>query len=134
MNKKIFQGFLIVSLILSSSNHIVAQQKISLYDSTQDCDLNKKDSIVERDGSTYIYEVEYPEIWYYPAKNKNVNKPAILVIPGGGYTFLSITNEGISIAKWLNELGIDAFMLKHRLPDNYNGPVSYTHLTLPTKA
>ena len=122
MNKKIFQGFLIVSLILSSSNHIVAQQKISLYDSTQDCDLNKKDSIVERDGSTYIYEVEYPEIWYYPTKNKNVKKPAVLVIPGGGYTFLSITNEGISIAKWLNELGIDAFMLKHRLPDNYNGP------------
>ena len=61
-------------------------------------------------------------MWYYPSENKEDNKPAIMVIPGGGYTFLSITNEGISIAKWLNGLGIDAFMLKHRLPNNYSGP------------
>ena len=54
--------------------------------------------------------------------NKDANKPAVLVIPGGGYAFLSITNEGISIAEWLNEIGIDAFMLKHRLPNNYDGP------------
>ena len=26
-----------------------------------------------------------------------------------------------TIAKWLNGLGIDAFMLKHRLPNNYSG-------------
>ena len=60
-------------------------------------------------------------MWYYPSENNEDNKPAVLVIPGGGYTFLSITNEGISIAKWLNGLGIDAFILKHRLPDNYSG-------------
>ena len=51
-----------------------------------------------------------------------MNKPAVIVIPGGAYRFLSITNEGISITNWLNELGIDAFMLKHRLPNNYDGP------------
>ena len=61
-------------------------------------------------------------MWYYPSENKGDNKPAAIVIPGGGYTFLSITNEGISIAKWLNSLGIDAFLLKHRLPNNYSGP------------
>lgn len=121
MNKDLFQGFIIVCLILLTSTNVISQQKISLYNSIQRCDLNKKDRIVERDGSTYIYEIEHPEIWYYAAKNKDVNKPAVIVIPGGGYTFLSITNEGISIAKWLNELGIDAFMLKHRLPNNYDG-------------
>ena len=121
MNKDIFQGFIIVCLILLTSSNVTSQQKIPLYNSIQRCDLNKKERIVERDGSTYIYEIEYPEIWYYAAKNKDVNKPAVIVIPGGGYTFLSITNEGISIAKWLNELGIDAFMLKHRLPNNYDG-------------
>jgi acetyl esterase/lipase len=122
MNNKIFQGFLIVCLVLSSSTQIIAQQKIPLYDSNLDCDINKKNRIDESDGSTYIYEVEYPEIWYYPAANKDANKPAVMVIPGGAYRFLSITNEGISIAKWLNELGVDAFMLKHRLPNNYDGP------------
>ena len=76
MNNKIFQGFLIVCFALSSSTQINAQQKIPLYTSNQDCDINKNDRIVESDGSTYIYEVEYPEIWYYPAKNKlddNIN-------------------------------------------------------------
>jgi acetyl esterase/lipase len=126
MNNKIFQVFLIVCFALSSSTQINAQQKIPLYTSNQDCDINKNDRIVESDGSTYIYEVEYPEIWYYPAKNKDLNKPAVMVIPGGAYRFLSITNEGISIAKWLNELGVDAFMLKHRLPNNYDGPCKQT--------
>ena len=126
MNNKIFQGFLIVCLVLSSSTQIIAQQKIPLYDSNLDCDINKKNRIDESDGSTYIYEVEYPEIWYYPAANKDANKPAVMVIPGGAYRFLSITNEGISIAKWLNELGVDAFMLKHRLPNNYDGPCKQT--------
>ena len=109
-------------LILFSTNLTFAQKKIPLYDSALECDIDKKDSIVEKDGSTYIYEIKTPEMWYYPSENKEDNKPAIMVIPGGGYTFLSITNEGISIAKWLNGLGIDAFMLKHRLPNNYSSP------------
>ena len=105
----------------STYNLIFAQQKIPLYTSPLDCDVEKKDSIVEKEGSTYIYEIKTPEMWYYPSENNDDNKPAVLVIPGGGYTFLSITNEGITIAKWLNGLGIDAFMLKHRLPNNYSG-------------
>ena len=109
-------------LTLFSTNLTFAQKKIPLYDSALECDIDKKDSIVEKDGSTYIYEIKTPEMWYYPSENKEDNKPAIMVIPGGGYTFLSITNEGISIAKWLNGLGIDAFMLKHRLPNNYSSP------------
>ena len=105
----------------STYNLIFAQQKIPLYTSPLDCDFEKKDSIVEKGGSTYIYEIKTPEMWYYPSENNDDNKPAVLVIPGGGYTFLSINNEGITIAKWLNGLGIDAFMLKHRLPNNYSG-------------
>ncbi len=105
----------------STYNLIFAQQKIPLYTSPLDCDVEKKDSIVEKGGSTYIYEIKTPEMWYYPSENNDDNKPAVLVIPGGGYTFLSINNEGITIAKWLNGLGIDAFMLKHRLPNNYSG-------------
>ena len=121
MIKKILKCIALLKILVIFSSHLNAQQKIRLYDKNQECDLNKKDRIVESNGSTYIYEVEDPELWYYPSANNIANKPAILVIPGGGYTYLSITNEGISIAEWLNELGIDAFMLKHRLPRNYNG-------------
>lgn len=43
---------------------------------------------------------------------------AMLVIPGGGYGFLSYDNEGTSQAAWLNARGITAFILLYRLPDD----------------
>lgn len=47
---------------------------------------------------------------------KNPNGTAVIVIPGGGYTKLVMGKEGADIARWLNSIGITAFVLKHRLP------------------
>lgn len=44
------------------------------------------------------------------------NGTAMLVLPGGGYSFLSYDNEGTSQAAWLNAQGITAFILLYRLP------------------
>ncbi|EQB12875.1 alpha/beta hydrolase [Sphingobium lactosutens] len=44
------------------------------------------------------------------------NGAAMLVMPGGGYGFLSYDNEGASQADWLNAIGITAFILLYRLP------------------
>lgn len=44
------------------------------------------------------------------------NGCAVVVIPGGGYTRLVFDKEGSDIARWLNTLGVSAFVLKHRLP------------------
>jgi len=44
------------------------------------------------------------------------NGSAVLVVPGGGYAFLSYDNEGTSQAAWLNARGITAFILMYRLP------------------
>ncbi|MDN4632363.1 alpha/beta hydrolase [Sphingomonas sp. PsM26] len=44
------------------------------------------------------------------------NGAAVLVIPGGGYGFLSYDNEGLEQAAWLNARGITAFILQYRLP------------------
>lgn len=41
---------------------------------------------------------------------------AILTIPGGGYGFVSIENEGIDVASVLNPKGITVFALAYRLP------------------
>lgn len=43
------------------------------------------------------------------------NGTAIIVAPGGGFHFLSVDNEGIDVAKWLNTRGIAAFVLKYRV-------------------
>jgi len=44
------------------------------------------------------------------------NGAAVLVMPGGGYEFLSYDNEGTTQAAWLNQRGITAFILLYRLP------------------
>lgn len=39
---------------------------------------------------------------------------AVVVCPGGGYGGLAIGYEGFDVARWLNEQGIAAFVLKYR--------------------
>jgi acetyl esterase/lipase len=53
-----------------------------------------------------------------PKGQKNRKDAAVIVAPGGGFRFLSWNKEGTEIAKWLNTLGISAFVLKYRVPCN----------------
>lgn len=41
-------------------------------------------------------------------------RAAVIVVPGGGFQFISMDNEGYPIAEWLAERGIAAFVLKYR--------------------
>jgi acetyl esterase/lipase len=50
---------------------------------------------------------------YYPDPHKRTGA-AVVVLPGGGYGGLA-AHEGAPFAKWLNECGIMAFVLKYRL-------------------
>jgi acetyl esterase/lipase/lysophospholipase L1-like esterase len=40
---------------------------------------------------------------------------AVIICPGGGFQILSINKEGNDVAKWLNQHGVAAFVLKYRL-------------------
>jgi len=51
---------------------------------------------------------------YVPEKGKS-NGTAVIVAPGGAFLMLSIENEGEAVAKWLNSLGVTAFVFKYRL-------------------
>ena len=78
---------------------------------------NDLPAVTDYDGTGRIFKkVVDPEIWYYPSEKKNSTQTAILVIPGGGYWGLWFDHEGVKVAKWLNELGISAFVLTHRVP------------------
>jgi acetyl esterase/lipase len=51
---------------------------------------------------------------------------AVVVFPGGGYRNLALDHEGDQIAKWLNQRGISAFVVKYRLGPKYHHPVMLT--------
>jgi acetyl esterase/lipase len=61
-----------------------------------------------------------PSITPYLAKPPNGT--AVIVCPGGGYQNLAMDHEGVQIAKWLNSLGISAFVLQYRLGPKYHHP------------
>ena len=67
-----------------------------------------------------IQNVVHPTLLYYPADKAKAVGTAMIVAPGGGFRNLMMSYEGVDIAKRLNAMGIDAFVLKYRL--RYNDP------------
>jgi len=47
---------------------------------------------------------------------------AVIICPGGGYQHLAMDKEGDQPARWLNSLGVAAFVLKYRLGPRYHHP------------
>jgi acetyl esterase/lipase len=62
----------------------------------------------------FVANVASPELRVFPAQQPNGQ--AVLVIPGGGYQFVSVENEGADFAAHLNSRGYTAFVLVYRLP------------------
>lgn len=54
-----------------------------------------------------------PEITAYPADGGG--DKAVVICPGGGYGFLASDHEGTQAAKFLNTLGLHAYVLKYRI-------------------
>ncbi|KAI1467249.1 alpha/beta-hydrolase [Daldinia caldariorum] len=48
---------------------------------------------------------------FYPASNPS--RTGVLVLPGGGYDFISMEKEGIAPARWLNDRQLDAWVLSY---------------------
>jgi acetyl esterase/lipase len=51
------------------------------------------------------------------------NGTSVIIAPGGGYTNLSMNNEGRQVAGWFNAMGVTAFVLKYRLGPRYHHPI-----------
>ena len=71
--------------------------------------------------SAYYIKLRFisnPTLEVYPAPATKNTGAAMVICPGGGYYGISFINEGIDIARWLNGLGISAFILNYRLPDD----------------
>jgi acetyl esterase/lipase len=63
-----------------------------------------------------ITDVNRPRVFAFaPVKPSG---RAALVLAGGGYTKLVVSYEGVDVARWLNSLGIHAFLLIHRFPQS----------------
>lgn len=78
---------------------------------------NQEISVVKND-ILQISHVSIPTLTLYMPENVKPGTTAIIICPGGGYSFLAAGHEGQHVAKKFNEWGIVAFVLKYRLPDD----------------
>lgn len=76
---------------------------------------NLNETIIDTNPTKRIvYNVVKPSLLYYPAKN-NTSGTCVIIAPGGALQLLSIDNEGVDVAAYLNNNGVDAFVLKYSL-------------------
>ena len=74
--------------------------------------LTLKDSV--RNHRTW--QIGMPRMYAFQPCSDNRTKTAIVLIPGGGYAKQAYEAAGITMAQWLNSIGVTAFVLLHRLP------------------
>lgn len=107
---------LVLLILIFVLNYIEAQQKITVWPKGQMPNSKglKLKTVEEKEGR--ITQIQDPELFaFLPAKEER-KQMAIIIIPGGGYHHLTYDLGGYSYAKWLNTLGISAFVLNYRLP------------------
>lgn len=73
-------------------------------------------------GAVGSEELDRPSLTVYLPEASQSNGTAVVVCPGGGYGALAVDHEGKQVAKWLNSLGVTAFVLKYRLGPRYHHP------------
>jgi acetyl esterase/lipase len=119
------KAFLLTALLSCSSVVLHAQQVISIYSVTipnsKPSDV-KENMVTETGGKIRISNVIQPTLTVFRAAKEKANGTAVIICPGGGYARLAIDHEGYDVAKRLNEMGVTAFVLKYRLPNDQSQP------------
>ncbi|MEZ5044782.1 MAG: GDSL-type esterase/lipase family protein [Saprospiraceae bacterium] len=96
-----------------------AQQVIQLYDGkapgSEHWTWSEQISTKNIFNTEVVYNVVQPTLTAFLPPYHLATGTAVIVAPGGAFHTLSINNEGIEVAKWLNSKGIAAFVLKYRV-------------------
>src|SRR5690349_9431953 len=110
--------------VLLTANAAFAQSKeIPLYPGaapgSEKWDWSER-SVTSPKGLPMAQDVVRPVLLHYPADRAKAVGAAMIVAPGGGFRALMMSYEGVDIARRLNAMGVEAFVLKYRLL--YTGP------------
>ena len=111
-----FTLFIGITTQMMAQNQIIQLWK-TIPDEIKAPDYKENESIIDgKVQSTSLVTV--PTLSIFLPKENKPNQTAVLIFPGGGYQHLAIDKEGTKVAQWLNSLGIAAFVVKYRLPND----------------
>src|SRR5690554_5629767 len=108
-------------LYFFSTGMMMAQQELPLYpgsvpNSKAVTEAEKGSYNLEKDG--VARKVSRPTLSVFSPAADKANGSAVIICPGGGYHALMVQREGRDLALAFAELGVTAFVLKYRLPDD----------------
>lgn len=112
-------NFLIINILIGMTGLLRAQNEIvtlwshEIPNSIQATHY-KQEEVVKNGIIEFYSKVTIPTLAVFVPESPNGT--AVVICPGGGYANLYMNGEGYRVAKWLNTLGITAFVLKYRLP------------------
>ncbi|MBN2805147.1 MAG: alpha/beta hydrolase [Prolixibacteraceae bacterium] len=113
--------FIFIVILFVSITAFSQEKTINLWSGPVPGSIENPDWIETTDsnnGWTKTRLITNPRLDFYPAKPDENNGTAVVICPGGGYWGIAIDHEGKQTAEWLNSMGISAFVLKYRLPDD----------------
>lgn len=102
----------------------VEGQRITLWDKGAP-GFESRAAIPEMAEAYWTKPINNPSVTYYPARPGRETGAAVLIMPGGAHEFLVITTEGNNVARWFNERGVAAFVLRYRLFRGKDSPYKF---------
>lgn len=112
--------FVLFFSLLSPCKNICAQKILPLYKYDIPNSKPSKDEEIseEKNGITILSKISKPTLTVFlPSKNK-ANGTAVIICPGGGYWVVAAKHEGSDVAKKFAAMGVAAFVLKYRIPND----------------
>jgi acetyl esterase/lipase len=110
---------LLATAMVMACNTLNAQTVIPLYTKVPNF---KKSDVKEMSDTTVkrgkVSKVVFPTLTAFLPDASKANGTAMIICPGGGYSYLVVNDEGANVARELNTHGIAAFVLKYRLPSD----------------
>lgn len=75
----------------------------------------------------WVKNVHNPSLTVFLPPKEKATGAAVIICPGGGHRNLGFNGEGVDPAKFLNSIGVAAFVLKYRLFREENSPYTEEH-------
>ncbi|MBC8054478.1 MAG: alpha/beta hydrolase [Sphingobacteriaceae bacterium] len=111
----------IIALFCAISMNSKSQTIIPLYQGKVPNSIENTEQEVKNvntAGQIRYGKVTQPTLEIHLPEKGKANGAAVVIVPGGGYSIVSYTNEGTDIAAAFNKMGVSAFILKYRLPSD----------------
>ena len=131
MQFKKFSNIFCLAIIASicTTNNLFAQDSawvIPLWKNGAPGFENKKDE-PEQAKDWWVRNINNPSITVFLPPKEIATGAAVVVCPGGGFMNIVYDAEGKDAAKYLNSIGVTAFVLKYRLFRMENSPYKQEH-------